>query len=51
MNWSSLALALTLTLAMISYVWLRKTYLGAGVGNTVELLDIDVDGKPFDRQA
>jgi choline transport protein len=50
MNWSSLALGLTLIIAMISYIWLKRTYLGAGVGNTVELLDMEVDGKSFDQR-
>lgn len=51
MNWSSLALGLTLLLAMVSYIWLKKTYLGAGVGSIVELLDVDADGKAFDQGA
>jgi choline transport protein len=50
MNFSSLALALTLIISIISYVWLRKTYLGAGAGGSVELVDMQVDGKSFDRQ-
>ncbi len=39
MNWSSLALGTTLFIALISYIWLRKTYLGAGVGGPIELVD------------
>jgi choline transport protein len=50
MNWSSLALGSTLIISIISYVWLRKTYLGAGVGGSVELVDMQLDGKSFDRQ-
>jgi choline transport protein len=42
MNFSSLALGSTLVVAMISYVWLRKTYLGAGVGVSVDLVGRDI---------
>lgn len=50
MNWSSFALGATLIIAVISYTWLRKTYLGAGVGNNVELVDMQADDKSFDRR-
>jgi choline transport protein len=50
MNFSSLALGATLLIAVISYIWLRKTYLGAGVGSTVELVDMEMKDKNFDRQ-
>lgn len=50
MNWSSFALGSTLILALTSYIWLKKTYLGAGVGNNVELVDTEMDGKNFDRR-
>lgn len=50
MNWSSFALGLTLIIAIVSYVWLRKTYLGAGFGGSVELVDMEVDSKSFDRR-
>lgn len=42
MNFSSLALGSTLVIAMISYIWLRKTYLGAGVGTSVDLVSSDI---------
>jgi choline transport protein len=50
MNWSSLALGSTLIIAIVSYVWLRKTYLGAGVGSSLELVDMEVNSKNFDRR-
>jgi choline transport protein len=50
MNFSSLALGLTLIVSIIAYTWLKKTYLGAGVGGPVELVDMQVDSKSFDRQ-
>jgi choline transport protein len=50
MNWSSLALGSTLLLSLVSYIWLRKSYLGAGMGNNVELVDMEVDSKSFDRR-
>ncbi|KAF7511450.1 hypothetical protein GJ744_004639 [Endocarpon pusillum] len=52
MNWSSMALGSTLIIALVSYVWLRKTYLGPGVGSvgSVELADMETDGKIFDRR-
>lgn len=45
MNFSSLALGGTLIIAIISYIWLRKTYLGAGVGDSVELVDMEISTK------
>lgn len=50
MNFSSLALGSILIIALISYVWLRKTYLGAGVGATVEMVDMEIMSKNFDRR-
>lgn len=50
MNWSSMALGSTLIIAIVSYIRLRKTYLGAGVGGSVELVDVGADGKSFARR-
>jgi choline transport protein len=50
MNWSSFALGSTLIIAVISYYWLRKTYLGAGVGLSVEIVNMEVKDQVFDRQ-
>ena len=50
MNFSSLALGTTLIISIVAYVWLKKSYLGAGVGGSVELVDIHADGKSFDQQ-
>ena len=44
MNWSSFALGVTAIIASVSYIWLRKTYLGAGGGeNQHELFDMQMD--------
>ena len=45
MNWSSFALGVTIIIALVSYIWLRKTYLGAGGGNQIELVGIQRDRK------
>jgi choline transport protein len=53
MNWSSLALGGTICLALICYIRLKKTYLGAGVGNDrVEMVNLDIESeiKSFDKQ-
>lgn len=48
MNWSSLALGVTLVIALIAYIPLKKKYLGAGVGPSFELGAVDLDGKSSD---
>lgn len=50
MNWSSFALGATLLISIISYIWLKDTYLGAGVGNNVELVGMEIEDKKFDRR-
>ena len=50
MNWSSFALGVTLLISVISYVWLKKTYLGAGMGDNVELVNMEIENKNFDRR-
>ena len=50
MNWSSLALGGTVLVAGLAYIVRGKKYLGAGVGATVELMDVNVDSKSFDRR-
>jgi choline transport protein len=52
-NWSPLALGGTIVVALICYIWLRKTYLGAGVSrDLVEMVDVDMEAeaKSFDKQ-
>jgi hypothetical protein len=54
MNWSSLALGGTACLSLACYYKLRKSYLGAGVGNArVEMVNLDIqsESKSFDKQA
>lgn len=53
MNWSSLALGGTICLALLCYTRLRKSYLGAGIGNgRVEMVNLDAvsESKSFDKQ-
>jgi choline transport protein len=53
MNWSSLALGGTICVALICYIRLRKTYLGAGVGNDrveMVIMDAESETKSFDKQ-
>jgi choline transport protein len=53
MNWSSLALGGTICLALLCYTRLRKSYLGAGIGNgRVEMVNLDTvsESKSFDKQ-
>jgi hypothetical protein len=53
MNWSSLALGGTICLALLCYTRLRKSYLGAGIGNgRVEMVNLDMvsESKSFDKQ-
>ena len=58
MNWSCVALGGTTLLALFCYIWLRKSYLGAGAGNDfVEMVDVgsdeiqDPDVKGFNKAA
>ncbi len=49
MNWSSFALGTTVIIAGVSYIWLRKTYLGAGGGNVNVDTHMDSKGSRYDR--
>ncbi|KAA6408426.1 MAG: amino acid transporter [Lasallia pustulata] len=45
MNWNSLVLGVTVVIAGISYIWLRKTYLGADDGSQIELTTMQIHSK------
>ncbi|KAJ9667320.1 hypothetical protein H2201_002521 [Coniosporium apollinis] len=51
MNWSSLALVLTIVVALIAYIPLRKSYLGPNEGGfgSVETVNVQMESKSFDR--